>query len=146
MTGWDDVEESIPKSVMESMLTHQNIFTQFSQGLYEAAGASEEFAKDASTHGVVSAATGLDIGSSLRFNPVLPGEGNQQQASLLSLFPVIKYMLDVAVVGMVKAKKLTGARPPEAEQRAADLKIQVFPWDNDTLFSTSFGTVLMIAL
>jgi len=125
--GWNDVEDSIPKSVMESMLTHKNIFAQFSAGLYKAVGTSEEFANDAATHGVLSAGTGLDISSSLRFNPVIPGEGNQQQASILSLFPVIKSALDVAVVALVKSKKLTGADTTDAEQRAADLKFQVFP-------------------
>lgn len=127
LVGWTDVEDYVPKSVYETMLTHDNVFQKFAQSMYETVGTSEEFAKDASTHGVISAATGFDIGSSLRFNPYVPGVEANHQSGLINSFPVIKSAIDLAAASLVHTKKFTGADTSLAEQRKADLQIQLFP-------------------
>lgn len=121
------MEDYIPRSFMETMLTHDNILTKVAQGGYEAAGASPEFAKDAATHGVLSAATGMDIGSSLRFNPYVPGADGVHQSSPINAFPVLKSTIDTGAAILAHTKKRTGADTSLAEQRKADLEMQIFP-------------------
>lgn len=121
------MEDYIPKSVYENMLSNKNVIQSFAASAYEGAGASPEFAKDASNFGVLSASTGFDLGSSLRFNPYLPGTDGSHQGSLVNSFPVIKFALDAASSVLTHTKKYTGADTSLAEQRKADMQIQVFP-------------------
>lgn len=125
----EDWSELFP-SALENMMKHQNWFQMGVQKGYEGLGASEEFAKDASTHGLPSAATGFDIGSSLRFNPYV-GEGLiKQNYSPIDNFPLVKQMIDMAVTTSVKARKVLGGDVDEAEDRKADLSMQVFTGQN----------------
>lgn len=125
----EDWSELFP-SALENMMKHQNWFQMGVQKGYEGLGASEEFAKDASTHGLPSAATGFDIGSSLRFNPYV-GEGLiKQNYSPIDNFPLVKQMIDMAVTTSVKARKVLGGDVDEAEDRKADLSTQVFTGQN----------------
>lgn len=122
--GWDDVEDYVPKSVIELMLTDDTIRDTLVE-----AGISEESAQkveDVATHGVLSAATGYDIGSSVRFNPYVPGADERSQMSALSAFPVVKFIADFGSIVGTKLRKHTAGDVTEAEDRAASLKIQPF--------------------
>lgn len=122
--GWDDVEDHVPGSVLEMMLTDENILTNLVAAGYEGLGMEEETAKNAATHGVLSAATGYDIGSSLRFNPYAPGADQNGQVSALSAFPVIKFLADIGSIAGTKIRKHTAGDVTEAEDRNATLKVQ----------------------
>lgn len=122
--GWDDVEDYVPGSVLELMLTNDKIRDTLIE-----AGVPEETAQtveNAATHGVLSAATGYDIGSSLRFNPYMPGADQQGQMSALSAFPVVKFMADMGDLALTQVRKHTAGDVTEAEDRASQLKPQFF--------------------
>jgi hypothetical protein len=125
--GWTDVEDYVPKSVMEVILTDSRLKDAFASSMHKATGMEEETAKNLATHGALSAATGMDMGSSLRFNPVVPGADGTHEVALINAFPVIKSSLDLADLGLTKLKKYTGADITEAELRKADLGWQMFP-------------------
>lgn len=122
--GWDDVEDYVPGSVLELMLTNDKIRDTLIE-----AGVPEETAQtveNAATHGALSAATGFDIGSSLRFNPYMPGADQQGQMSALSAFPVVKFMVDMGDLALTQVRKHTAGDVTEAEDRASQLKPQFF--------------------
>ena len=138
--GWDDVEDYVPGSVLESMMTNENILTQLVSAGYEGVGFDEGTAKDLATHGALSTATGFDIGSSLRFNAYVPGAGeNNGSISALSAFPVIKFMADIGSIAMTKIRKHTAGDVTEAEDRAATLKVQPVIGMRAALDHTMFG-------
>jgi hypothetical protein len=122
--GWGDVEDYVPGSVLESMMTNDNILTQLVSSGYEGAGFSPETSKDLATHGALSTATGLDIGSSMRFNPYAPQPDMEGKVSPLSAFPVIKFMSDLGGIVATKVRKNTAGDVTESEDRQATLKVQ----------------------
>jgi len=122
--GWGDVEDYVPGSVLESMMTNDNILTQLVSSGYEGAGFSPETSKDLATHGALSTATGLDIGSSMRFNPYAPQPDMEGKVSPLSAFPVIKFMADLGGIVATKVRKHTAGDVTESEDRQATLKVQ----------------------
>jgi len=122
--GWDDVEDYVPKSVLESMMTNDNILTNLVASGYEGVGFSEETSKDLATHGVLSTATGFDIGSSMRFNPYAPQPDMEGKVSPIAAFPVVKFMADLGGVAATKLRKHTAGDVTEAEDRQATLKVQ----------------------
>lgn len=136
--GWDDVEDFVPGSVLEMMLTNENILTTLVAAGYEGVGMEEEAAKNAATHGVLSAATGYDIGSSLRFNPYAPGADQNGQVSALSAFPVIKFIADIGSIAGTKIRKHTAGDVTEAEDRNATIKVQPFVGSRALLDATLF--------
>lgn len=136
--GWDDVEDVVPGSVLEMMLTDENILTTLVAAGYEGLGVEEGTAKNAATHGVLSAATGYDIGSSLRFNPYAPGADQNGQISALSAFPVIKFIADIGSIAGVKIRKHTAGDVTEAEDRNATLKVQPVIGGRAALDATMF--------
>lgn len=136
--GWDEVEDHLPGSVLEMMLTDENILTTLVAAGYEGLGVEEETAKNAATHGVLSAATGYDIGSSLRFNPYAPGADQNGQVSALSAFPVIKFIADIGSIAGTKIRKHTAGDVTEAEDRNATIKVQPFVGSRALLDATMF--------
>lgn len=138
--GWEDVEDYVPESVLESMMTNENLLTQLVSAGYEGVGFDESTAKDLATHGALSTATGFDIGSSLRFNAYVPGAGeNNGSVSALSAFPVIKFMADIGSIAMTKIRKHTAGDVTESEDRAATLKVQPVVGMRAALDHTMFG-------
>lgn len=124
-----DLSKAWP-SAIENMMKHQNWLQQGVQATYEGLGTSKQFAKDASTHGIPSAMTGHDIGSSLRFNPYVGESVLKQSWSPIENFPIVKQAIDLAGVGFTKVRKHTGGNVDEAEERKADLSLQLLVGQN----------------
>lgn len=134
--GWDDVEDHVPPSVLEWMLTDDTILNTLVE-----AGVPEETAQtveNAATHGVLSAATGFDIGSSLRFNPYAPGADQNGAVSALSAFPIIKFMADMGDLALTQIRKHTAGDVTEAEDRASQLKMQFLIGQRAVVDATKF--------
>jgi hypothetical protein len=122
--GLRDVADAMPKSVNEQILTNSNIATQLMEEMYKGMGASDEFAQNAAIYGVPSAATGMDIGSGLRFQSVVPGMGEGQQFGFLNSLPVIKFGSTIFDAVTTKASEVVGGERTEAELRKSDMSVQ----------------------
>ncbi len=127
-TGWDWMKKQIPPPVLESILTNNNILQQVFRSGYKAVGLSEQFSKDAATHGVVSAATGMDIGASIRPKSVIPGVDLMHSPSVGDLLPVPAYGADLVGAAATGIKKFINPKAVENQDlKNAATKLQVFP-------------------
>jgi len=127
-TGWDWMKKQIPPPVLESILTNNNILQQVFRSGYKAIGLSEQFSKDAATHGVVSAATGMDIGASIRPKSVIPGVDLMHSPSVGDLLPVPAYGADLVGAAATGIKKFINPKAVENQDlKNAATKLQVFP-------------------
>jgi len=137
--GMTDIEDWMPGSVLEAIMTESRVKDAFASSLSTATGIEPETAKNVFTHGALSTATGFDFGSSLRFNPMVPGADDTHDIALVNAFPVIKSTIDLTALLYVKSKKLTGADTTLAEQRKADLAFQIFPGQRALVDEMRYG-------
>ncbi len=126
--GWDSVEEYVPRSVMEMIMGDSRVKDAFTDGLYNTTGISKNTGENIMTHGVLSAATGFDVGSSLRFNPILPE--SKENISLLNAFPVVKEAFTQAGNVALGIKNVMGGDVSEAEKRKALMSMQFVAGQN----------------
>jgi len=90
--------------------------------------------------GVVSAATGLDIGSGMRWNPFLAKFFLEDNKSFIDVFPAVAFMGDVGKAVGMSLLDTTGMKTfTEAEKRKAYLKVVPFVGGKALVEATSFN-------
>lgn len=90
--------------------------------------------------GLVSAATGYDIGSGMRWNPFLEKFFMEDPKSLVDVFPAIAFMGSVGkAVGMAVLEETGTKAFTEAEKRKAYMGVMPFVGGKSVLDVTTFG-------
>lgn len=92
--------------------------------------------------GAVSAVTGFDVGSGMRWNPFFDKPMINDQKSLIDAFPAIAFMGNVGKAVGMSLLEATGAKKyTEAEKRKAYLAVTPFVGGKSLVEATTFGSL-----